>query len=127
MHLVKPLGFSLDDRQLKRAGLDYWPKLDLKVWSDLESYLAGVNPERLVLTGSKRGELYCRMQYRPDDHILFGAETSGLPLQLFDRFPRRVARIPVDLTKVRCLNLSTSAGIVVYEALRQTGMLPGEV
>jgi tRNA (cytidine/uridine-2'-O-)-methyltransferase len=124
LHLVKPLGFRIDDRSLKRAGLDYWRQLDLKVWDDLETYLAGVSPERLVLTGSKRGDLYFRVAFRPDDHILFGAETSGLPAELFERFPARVARIPVDLTRVRCLNLSTSAGIVVYEALRQIGGLP---
>jgi len=126
LHLIRPLGFHIDDRSLKRAGLDYWDKLDLMVWDDLEAYLSSVQPERLVLTGSKRGEPYHRIRFRRDDHILFGPETTGLPPELFARFPERVARIPIDLSKVRSLNLSTSAGIVVYEALRQTGAWPGE-
>jgi tRNA (cytidine/uridine-2'-O-)-methyltransferase len=124
LHLIRPLGFRLDDRYLKRAGLDYWPKLNVTVWNDLEEYLASVADERIVLTSSKRGEMYHRVNYRPEDHILFGPETTGLAVELFERFPSRIARIPIDLTKVRSLNLSTSAGIVVYEALRQIGELP---
>jgi tRNA (cytidine/uridine-2'-O-)-methyltransferase len=125
LHLVKPLGFRIDDRSLKRAGLDYWAKLDLVVWNDLESYLAAIAPERVVLTGSKRGSMYHHVRFSRDDHILFGPETSGLAPELFERFPQRIARIPIDLSKVRSLNLSTAAGILVYEALRQTGTLPG--
>lgn len=124
LHLVKPLGFSIDDRQLKRAGLDYWKRLDLMVWRDLETYLSSVEPERLVLTSSKRGELFCDVRYSDGDHLLFGPETTGLAPELFRMFPTRIARIPIDLTKVRSLNLSTSAGIVVYEALRQTDGFP---
>jgi tRNA (cytidine/uridine-2'-O-)-methyltransferase len=124
LHLVKPLGFSLDDRSLKRAGLDYWKKLNLVVWSDLESYLGSVPTDRIVLTSSKRGEVYYTLTFARDDHILFGPETSGLSAEIFNRFPERIARIPIDLGKVRSLNLSTSTGIIVYEALRQTGQLP---
>ncbi len=127
LQLVKPLGFRIDDRSLKRAGLDYWHKVDLVVWNDLESYLTATDPGRIVLTGSKRGEIYHQVRFSRDDHILFGPETSGLPPELFERFPQRVARIPIDLSKVRSLNLSTAAGIVVSEALRQTGTLPGEL
>ncbi len=126
LHLVKPLGFHLDDRSVKRAGLDYWDKLKLVVWEDLETYLESVEPDRIVLTSSKRGELYHLVKYQPDDHLLFGPETSGLQHDFFQRFPKRIARIPVDLGKVRSLNLSTAAGILVYEALRQTGQLPAE-
>jgi tRNA (cytidine/uridine-2'-O-)-methyltransferase len=121
LHLVKPLGFRIDDRSLKRAGLDYWDKVDLVVWNDLESYLAATDPHRIVLTGSKKGDVYYQIKFSRDDHILFGPETSGLAPELFERFPQRVARIPIDLSKVRSLNLSTAAGIVVSEALRQTG------
>lgn len=124
LHLIKPLGFRLDDRYLKRAGLDYWQKLDVTVWNDLEEYLASVASEQIVLTSSKRGELYHLVNYRPKDHVLFGPETTGLDAELFNRFPARIARIPIDLRKVRSLNLSTSAGIVVYEALKQIGELP---
>lgn len=124
LHLVRPLGFRLDDRSLKRAGLDYWPKLDLQVWKDLEEYLASVEPERIVLTSSKRGVVYHRLTYRADDHILFGPETTGLPADLFARYPNRIARIPIHTDKVRSLNLSMSVGIVVYEGLRQTDLMP---
>ncbi len=126
LHLVKPLGFSLDDRYLKRAGLDYWKHVDLVLWDTLEDYLASVARERLVLTSSKRGALYCDTKFMRDDHILFGPETTGLSAEFFSRFPDRVARIPINLDHVRSLNLSTSAGIIVYEALRQTGGFPGE-
>lgn len=124
LHLVRPLGFRLDDRSLKRAGLDYWPKLDVKVWQDLEEYLKAVEPHRMVLTSSKRGEVYHLVKYHADDHILFGPETSGLPADLFERFPARIARIPILADKVRSLNLSTSVGIVVYEMLKQTDLMP---
>ncbi len=126
LHLIQPLGFSLDDRYLKRAGLDYWNKLDLEVWNDLDAYLASVNTLQIVLTGSKRGELYHKITYKPEDHILFGPETTGLSVEMFNLFPSRIARIPIDLKKVRSLNLSTAAGIVVYEALRQIGELPAQ-
>ncbi len=124
LHLVKPLGFSIDDRSLKRAGLDYWKKLSLTVWPDLEAFLGSVPGECLVLTSSKRGTAYTEIVYRDGDYLLFGPETSGLAPDLFERFPSRVARIPIDHTKVRSLNLSTAAGIVVFEALRQTGNMP---
>lgn len=124
LHLVKPLGFSLDDRHLKRAGLDYWKHLDLVVWDHLDAYLASVDKNRIVLTSSKRGTLYFQLAYHPSDHILFGPETMGLGVELFERFPDRIARIPIDLDKVRSLNLATSVGIVVYEALKQTDLLP---
>jgi tRNA (cytidine/uridine-2'-O-)-methyltransferase len=124
LHLVKPLGFRIDDRSLKRAGLDYWKKVDLVIWEDLEQYISSVSPERIVLTSSKRGELYHALEFRRGDHILLGPETSGLPVELFQRFPNRVAKIPIHLEKVRSLNLATAAGIMVYEALKQTGSLP---
>jgi tRNA (cytidine/uridine-2'-O-)-methyltransferase len=125
LHLVKPLGFRIDDRSLKRAGLDYWEKLHLVVWENLESYLASVSPDQMVLTSSNRGDNWYEVEFASEDHILFGAETSGLPEVLYRRFPGRIARIPINKTKVRSLNLSTSAGIILCEALRQTGGLPG--
>jgi tRNA (cytidine/uridine-2'-O-)-methyltransferase len=124
LHLIKPLGFRIDDRSLKRAGLDYWKNVDLVVWEDLEAYVSSVPAEKVVLTSSKRGELYHLITFRRDDHILFGPETTGLSPDLFQRYPDRVVKIPIYLHKVRSLNLSTAAGIMVYEALRQTGELP---
>lgn len=124
LHLVKPLGFRLDDRSLKRAGLDYWAKLDLVVWESLGEYLGTVPPEKIVLTSSKRGEIYHRLSYTPDDHILFGPETTGLDRELFEQLPTRVARLPIRTDKVRSLNLSSAVAVIVYEALKQTGTLP---
>lgn len=124
LHLVKPLGFRIDDRSLKRAGLDYWKHLELVVWPDLETYLSSVPSDRIVLTSSKRGEMFCNVTFTRGDHILLGPETSGLSPELFERFPHRIARIPIDHKKVRSLNLSTSAGIIVYEALKQIGGFP---
>lgn len=126
LHLVRPLGFQLDDRSLKRAGLDYWHNLDLVVWDDLQSYLNSTPTEHLVLTSSKRGMPYHKIEFRRDDHVLFGSETTGLPAKLLDLYRSRIACIPVKLDKVRSLNLATSAGIVIYEALKQTEQLPGQ-
>jgi len=124
LHLVKPLGFRLDDRSLKRAGLDYWAKLDLVVWESLAEYLRSFPAERIVLTSSKRGQVYHRVAYTPDDHILFGPETTGLDRQLFEQLPARVARLPIRTDKVRSLNLSSAVAVIVYEALKQTDGLP---
>jgi tRNA (cytidine/uridine-2'-O-)-methyltransferase len=125
LHLVKPLGFRIDDKSLKRAGLDYWKKLRVEVWTDIEEFLSSVPPEGIVLTSSHRGEVFYDLAFLPNDHLLFGPETSGLDASLYGRFPSRIARIPIDHGKVRSLNLSTAAGIILYEALRQTGNLPG--
>ncbi len=125
LHLVKPLGFHIDDKHLKRAGLDYWKKLDLVVWESFEEYLKSANPNQIILTGSKRGDIYYRLEFKPWDHILFGPETSGLSGELFSQFPSRIARIPIDLKKTRSLNLSTAAGIIVFEGLRQLDCIPG--
>lgn len=125
LHLVKPLGFQVNDKQLKRAGLDYWKKLDLVIWESVEKYLESVSPDQMILTGSKRGEIYYNLEFKPWDHILFGPETSGLSKELFERFPARIARIPIDLKKTRSLNLSTAVGIIVFEGLRQFNHVPG--
>jgi len=124
LHLVKPLGFRIDDKSLKRAGLDYWKKLDLVIWDGLDQYASAVEQQRVVLTSSKRGEVYWDLIYNSDDHILFGPETAGLPPELFKRFPERIARIPIKLDVVRSLNLSTAVGVIVFEALRQTRPAP---
>ncbi len=123
LHLIKPLGFHIDDKSLKRAGLDYWPKLELRVWENFESYAEAVDSSLVILTSSKRGNVYTEVDYREGDHILFGPETTGLGEDVYRMFPKRVARIPIKLDKVRSLNLSTSAGIVVFEALRQLDAL----
>lgn len=122
LHLVGELGFSTDDRYLKRAGLDYWSEVDVRYWKDLEE-LKGANPGgRFIYTSTKAKQSHHHMQYQKGDFIVFGKETKGLPEELIAANLDHTVRIPI-LGKVRSLNLSTSAGIVLYEALRQTGAL----
>lgn len=122
LHLVGPLGFSLDDRYLKRAGLDYWHSVRIERWDSLDD-LVSANPEgRLVFTSTRAKTPYHRFRFVPGDFLVFGRESSGLPIELIDGNPERSIRIPIT-GPVRSLNLSTSAGIILYEALRQTGHL----
>ena len=123
LHLVGKLGFSLDDRYLKRAGLDYWPVIDVRTWPSLDALFAAFPAARFWLT-SKIGRCsYTAADFQPGDFLIFGRETSGLPVELLAAHPERTIRIPIFVPEVRSLNLSTSAGIVLYEALRQCGRL----
>lgn len=123
LHLVKPLGFSLADRHLKRAGLDYWQHLRLTVHESLESFFASIAGQRFWLLTTKGGLCYTQVSYLPGDYLVFGKETAGLPASLLCRFPERCLRIPMG-DKVRSLNLSNAVAVVLYEALRQQGF-PG--
>ena len=122
LHLIEPLGFSLSDRYLKRAGLDYWEHVRLTVWPDFESYLQknGAN-KRLVTASSRQGETFHTFPFLPDDAIVLGPETKGLPQEIFNMTRHRL-RIPIT-DNVRSLNLSTAAGILLYQALASTGQL----
>ncbi|MBO8136666.1 MAG: tRNA (uridine(34)/cytosine(34)/5-carboxymethylaminomethyluridine(34)-2'-O)-methyltransferase TrmL [Desulfotomaculum sp.] len=120
LHLVKPLGFSVDDKHLKRAGLDYWDKLDLHYhdsFSELQQKYPQGNFWYLTTKGNK---WYTEVNYQPGDFLVFGKETAGLPQELLEANPDRCIRIPM-ISTVRSLNLSNSAAIVLYEALRQQG------
>ena len=122
LHLIEPLGFSLEDKYLKRAGLDYWPYVRLTVWANWQDYLDAQSASaRLVFTSSRQGALHHRFLFTPSDTLVFGPEAKGLPAELLERNAPLV-RVPV-MPQVRSLNLSTAAGIVLYEALRQTGGL----
>ncbi|GFO61250.1 tRNA (cytidine(34)-2'-O)-methyltransferase [Geomonas silvestris] len=125
LHLVGKLGFSTDDRYLKRAGLDYWSEVDIRYWPDLPALERAFPGGRFVYTSKKAPRSYVEFGFRAGDFIVFGKETKGLPEELIEANPERSVRIPI-FGKVRSLNLSTSAGIVLYEALRQTGALEGE-
>lgn len=123
LHLIEPLGFSLEDRYLKRAGLDYWPHVRVTVWTEWEAFAAARMGDsgadcRVALSSSRQGVDYHRFAFQPDDYIVLGPETRGLPPELLSRYPRHV-RIPI-WGEVRSLNLSTAAGVLLYEALRQT-------
>jgi tRNA (cytidine/uridine-2'-O-)-methyltransferase len=123
LHLVGKLGFSLDDRYLKRAGLDYWEVIDVRRWETLEDLEKAFPDSRWWYTSKKALRSHVEADFHPGDMIVFGKETAGLPKELLDKNPEHCIRIPIFSEKVRSLNLSTAAGIVLYEALRQTGRL----
>ena len=125
LHLIEPLGFSLEDRYLKRAGLDYWPHVRLSVWKDFDAYLAEAGRgKRLVGTSARRGAAVQSFAFTPDDAVVLGPETRGLPEEIAERIPHMV-RIPIN-DKIRSLNLSTAAGILLFFALNGAGLLSGE-
>lgn len=125
LHLVEPLGFSIADRELKRAGLDYWDALDVVVYPSLEAFLASwTGACWFFSTHATRS--YREAPFAPGDALVFGKETAGLPAALLARDPTRALRIPMRPDAVRSLNLSTSVGIVTYAALDALGF-PGLV
>jgi tRNA (cytidine/uridine-2'-O-)-methyltransferase len=123
LHLVEPLGFSIDDRQLKRAGLDYWGSVTLKVWQGLDQIWQSYPQGRFFYLSTKVCQSYLAADFQPGDFIVFGKETKGLPAELLAAHPESAITIPMPASAVRSLNLSTSAGIVLYEALRRTGQI----
>jgi tRNA (cytidine/uridine-2'-O-)-methyltransferase len=128
LHLVEPLGFSLDARQVKRAGLDYWEHVDVRVWAGWNAFereLPALGTPFLLSTRASRLVWDARFA-EPDDVVLiFGRETGGLPADLHNRFVDRFFALPMQSPLVRSLNLSTAVGITVYEVLRQRRMQPG--
>lgn len=119
--LVEPLGFSINDRWLKRAGLDYWEGVSVQIIPSLEELLEQTNLPFHLFT-SKATKLYTEPTYCPTNLLIFGSETSGLPLSVTERWSEQRVRIPMK-QEARCLNLATSVGIGVYEALRQQNFL----
>ena len=120
LHLVGPLGFSLEDRYLRRAGLDYWPQLDLRVYDDWADFCAQNPGARPWMATTKGARNYCDAAYGDGDYLLFGKETRGLPESLLAADYERAVRLPMR-PGLRSLNLSNSVAVVVYEALRQQG------
>ena len=119
LHLIKPLGFDIDDKAVKRAGLDYWKRLDLVVWESFEKYLKaypiGTNS---YMATTKTDNLYFNAPFKKGDHILFGPETRGIDEKLLLNNPNQCITIPMG-GEGRSLNLGISVGVVVYDALRQ--------
>jgi tRNA (cytidine/uridine-2'-O-)-methyltransferase len=126
LHLVGPLGFSLEDRYLKRAGLDYWPLVDLCTYAGWEQFIA-THPDsphsRAKFFSAHAPTSYLNAQYKRGDFLFFGGETKGLGADFLSERTERAYRIPIFEAGVRSLNLSNAVSIVVYEALRQTGAL----
>ncbi|NDL66759.1 tRNA (cytidine(34)-2'-O)-methyltransferase [Anaerotalea alkaliphila] len=120
LHLIKPLGFSLDEKSLKRSGLDYWKLLDLHVYEDFNDFLSRNPQARIHMATTKATNTYADVAYRESDFLMFGRESSGIPEEILLGNKENCIRIPM-LPSIRSLNLSNAVSIVVYEALRQTG------
>ena len=118
LHLVKPLGFSLDEKSLRRAGLDYWRLMEYHVWPDIESFLSAHPQARMHFASTKAPRGHYEAAYQDGDYLVFGCETRGLPENLLERVYDRCVRIPMR-AEARSLNLSNSVAVVLYEALRQ--------
>lgn len=119
LHLIKPLGFDISEKALRRAGMDYWHKLDLKVWESLEAFLdAHPNRERFFLATTKTNRPYFDIAFKKGDYLLFGSETSGLPAELLETYQSQCMTIPMT-KEGRSLNLAISTGIILYEAIKQ--------
>jgi tRNA (cytidine/uridine-2'-O-)-methyltransferase len=119
LHLIGRLGFRLDDRSLKRAGLDYWPAVDLVRHTTFDEFELAVAGSRIWCIETPADTPYTRVAFAEGDSLLFGSESKGLPPGVREKNAGRVIGIPMPTGKVRSLNLATSAGIVLYEALRQ--------
>lgn len=118
LHLIKPLGFSLDEKHLRRAGMDYWKKLDVSVYENYEDFLAK-NPDAKIYFATTKGpRTYVDVAYEEDCYIMFGKESGGIPEDILFENQETSVRIPM-LEEIRSLNLSNSVAIVLYEALRQ--------
>jgi tRNA (cytidine/uridine-2'-O-)-methyltransferase len=122
LHLVEPFGFELDDRQLKRAGMDYWKQVEWHRWPDWAAFRKALPMgARLWLVESNGPQLYSEVSYQAGDYLVFGRETAGLPAALLEEYRERWVRIPMLNEASRSLNLSNCAAIVLFEALRQQG------
>lgn len=120
LHLIKPLGFSVSDRYLKRAGLDYWSHATVKIYDSFEEF-EEKNPEGNYYLATSHGTVpYTEMKFTPGDYLIFGSETKGLPDYIHEKYPKGRMRIPMR-EGIRCLNLSNAAALVLYEAERQNG------
>ena len=120
LHLIKPLGFEITDKMVKRAGLDYWPHLNYEVYENFEDFLEK-NPDcigKLYMATTKARHIYTEVAYEPDSYLMFGKESAGIPEEILVKYEDYCMRIPMEYN-IRSLNLSNSVAIVLYEALRQ--------
>ncbi len=120
LHLIQPLGFKLNDKLIKRAGLDYWDKLDVTVYSDYQDFLDRNPGAKIYMATTKGHHVYSDVKYEPDCFLMFGKESAGIPEEILVENEDRCVRIPM-WGDIRSLNLSNSVSIVLYEALRQNG------
>jgi tRNA (cytidine/uridine-2'-O-)-methyltransferase len=119
LHLIKPLGFDIDEKAVRRAGLDYWHKIDLHVWESTEEFFeAHPNKERFFFATTKTDRPYFDIEFQEGDYLFFGSETSGIPAEILEAFPNQTMTIPMT-KEGRSLNLAISSGIILYEAIKQ--------
>ncbi len=118
LHLIEPLGFQIDEKAVKRAGLDYWKSLDLTVYSDWEDFKKRKPGAKIYMATTKARKSYTEVHYEPDCYIMFGKESAGIPEEILLEHQEDCVRIPM-IGDIRSLNLSNSVAIVTYEALRQ--------
>jgi tRNA (cytidine/uridine-2'-O-)-methyltransferase len=118
LHLIKPLGFSLDDKHLKRAGLDYWKRVDVTYYESFDDFLKVISPKNLYLFTKKAPRSYDKINFSGEVYLVFGKETYGLYEEILDEFQERCYRIPIH-RDARSLNLANAVAVVVFEALRQ--------
>lgn len=119
LHLVHPLGFSTDDKHLKRAGLDYWQHVQIVHWQDFDSFLSAQNERNLYFFTTKVARSYTDAQFKKGDFLLFGKETKGISEDVLQLYHDRCYTLPMENPHIRSLNLAMTVGIVLYEALRQ--------
>ena len=118
LHLIEPLGFSLSEKALKRAGMDYWSQLDVERYVNYEDFLQRNPGAKIYMATTKAKKIYSEASYEPDCYIMFGKESAGIPEEILVEHPEECVRIPM-IGETRSLNLSNSVAIVLYEALRQ--------
>lgn len=119
LHLIKPLGFSIQDKYLKRAGLDYWHLVDITIYESLDDFFKKTEGARYFFATTKGKATYSEVSYREGDFIIFGKETAGLPEEIHKKYPDQMIHIPMLKAIGRSLNLSNAANIILFEALRQ--------
>ena len=120
LHLIGPLGFSLSEKALKRAGMDYWKDLDVTTYIDYSDFLDKNPGAKIYMATTKARKVYTEVSYEPDSYIMFGKESAGIPEEILVENKENCVRIPM-MGEIRSLNLGNSAAIVLYEALRQNG------
>ena len=118
LHLIEPLGFKLNEKMLKRAGLDYWDKLDVTVYDDYADFLEKNPGAKIYMATTKAQKTYCDVSYEDDCYIMFGKESAGIPEEILLKNQEHCVRIPM-INDIRSLNLSNSVAVILYEALRQ--------
>lgn len=120
LHLIKPLGFSVDDKHLKRAGLDYWHYLDIRYYDNFNDFLEKNDNPQIYMATTKAKKVYTEVNYQKDSFIMFGKESAGIPEEILLNHEETAVRIPM-FGDTRSLNLSNSVAIIIYESLRQLG------